>query len=172
LIDAARNSWGFSLFCDDIRAEVGGKMSVMGVYQADMVFPPVQEFPITIPKFGILFKYYETKDAFTEDVVIRVLFPGDSKEAPSITIPFPRANLISSEPPYPVEEDQQRVFNLTFPILLAPCVIKQEGFVKVRVICGDRTTNLGSLMIRKARADENILPSGFPAPPLSPVVSG
>jgi hypothetical protein len=34
-----RNSWGVSLFCDDIRAELGGKISVMGIYQTDMIFP-------------------------------------------------------------------------------------------------------------------------------------
>jgi hypothetical protein len=33
------------LFCDDVRHEVGGKMSIMGVYGSDMIFPtppPVQ----------------------------------------------------------------------------------------------------------------------------------
>jgi hypothetical protein len=175
LIDTVANSWGFSLFCDDIRAEIGGKISVMGVYQADMIFPLDQEFPLTLPKFGILFKYYETMGAFTEDVAIRVFFPGDSKEAPSIILPFPRASIVIPEPLYPLDEDQQRVFNLSFPVLLAPLVIKQEGFIKVRVVCGDRTTNLGSLMIRKARAEENLLPFGFPPRPpgpAAPAVSG
>jgi hypothetical protein len=167
------SAWGFSLFCDDIRVEMGAKLSVMGIYQSDMIFPATQEFPFNLAKFGILFKYYETKDALTDDIAIRVFLPGDQKDAPSVVLPFPRAQLISGPAPYPLEEDQERIFNLTFPFLFTPLLVKQEGFIKVRVACGERITNLGSLMIRKARPDENIF--GFippaaptPAPVLAP----
>jgi hypothetical protein len=158
-----RNSWGFSLFCDDIRAEVGGKMSVMGIYQADMVFPPSVEFPILIPKFCILIKYYELKDAFNDDIIMRVYMPGDAKGAPSLALPFPRTQLnTDTPPPYPLDDDQERIFNLTFPLAVAPFQINQAGFIKVRAVCGSTITNLGSLMVRVARSDEQI-PSFSPS---------
>src|ERR1019366_1529097 len=34
------NRYAYCLFCDDIRQEVGNKTSFMGVYSADMIFPP------------------------------------------------------------------------------------------------------------------------------------
>jgi hypothetical protein len=98
-----------------------------------------------------------------------VFLPGDSKDSPSIATPFPRATLAAAtgQPQYPLEEDQERVFNLTFPFVFAPLPIKQEGFVKVRAMCGAVTTNLGSLMIRKARPDEQLV-FGFPPSALPP----
>jgi hypothetical protein len=38
----------FTLFCDDIRPEVGGKLSVMGIYQGFMGIPGAE---IVLPKF-------------------------------------------------------------------------------------------------------------------------
>lgn len=37
-----------AVYCDDIRNEMGGKVSLMGVYQSDMVFP---QFPVITSKF-------------------------------------------------------------------------------------------------------------------------
>lgn len=146
---------------------MGGKLSVMGIYQTDMIFP-VSNFPLTLPRFGILIKYYEMPGDFAEDILVRVFLPGDSKDHPTVMLPFGRAALIATtpQPLNELEEDQQRVFNLTYPIILSPLVIKQEGFVKVRVVCGARTTNLGSLMMRLARPEDNI--PGFPPPPPMP----
>ena len=36
-----------AIYCDDIRMEVGGKLSFMGVYNSDMIFP---ELPAVVPK--------------------------------------------------------------------------------------------------------------------------
>jgi hypothetical protein len=166
LTNKERNSWGFSLFCDDIRGEIGGKMSAMGIYQTDLIFPPLPDFPFTIPKFCILIKYYELLNAFTDDISVRVFLPGDAKDSPTVTLPFLRSTLGATQPLPPLEDDQERLFNLTFPLMLSPCTFKQEGFLKVRVVCGSTTTNLGSVMIRRARPDEN-LQWFVPPPPVS-----
>ncbi len=151
-----RNSWGFSLFCDDIRAELGGKLSVMGIYQTEMVFPSNVVFPSIYPKFCILIKYYELRNVFNDDIIVRVFFPGDTKESPSLVLPFPSSVRNTTNPAYPLEEDQEHLFNISFPLMLSPFPIKQEGFLKVRAQCGGTTTQLGSLMVRKARPDENL----------------
>jgi hypothetical protein len=154
-VTSTLNSWGFSLFCDDLRQEVGGKLSVMGIYGADMLFPATVEFPIAIPKFCILVKYYEAKDAFTNDIIIRVFLPGDTKQTPMVALPIQRAHLPpDAGAPYPLDEDQERIFNLTVPLTMAPFQIKQEGFVKVRAVVGETTTRLGSLRIRRLQPDE------------------
>lgn len=45
----------FCIFCDDIRQEIGNKLSYMGVYSTDMVFPPgaLPDAPIAVPRFAI-----------------------------------------------------------------------------------------------------------------------
>lgn len=152
-----RNSWGFSLFCDDIRPEIGGKYSLMGVYQADILFP--SPAPFSVPKFGILVKYYETIDSRTDDLSLRVYLPGDQKDAPTLTMPVPRPE-IGPRPP-DLEEDQERIFAATVPIMFAPLIVTKEGYIKVRMFRGDIVTNLGSLKVRQIRPDEKIL--GFNA---------
>jgi hypothetical protein len=147
-----RSSWGFSLFCDDIRPELGGKYSIMGVYQVDMILmtPP----PFVAPKFGILVKYFETLESRDGDLSLKIYMPGDQKDAPTITMPVPRAEIGPSPPD--LDADQERIFAATIPVVLAPFVIAKEGFIKVRMSRGDVVTNLGSLKIRQIGSDEKI----------------
>ncbi|MNF75082.1 hypothetical protein D3C84_571360 [compost metagenome] len=42
--------FAYSTICDDVRQEVNGKMSYMGVYQGNML---CQEFPLQLPKLCI-----------------------------------------------------------------------------------------------------------------------
>jgi hypothetical protein len=156
LSDLAKYAWGFSLFCDDIRAEVGGKMSVMGIYQADMVFPPSTVFPFNITKLCILVKYYEEPGKLTEDLELRVSIPGDSADKPSIVVPMPRSDVDKSGKGFPLESDQKHVVGVTVPLSLTPLRLNEPGFVKVRMRCGSIVTNLGSLMIRAADPKENL----------------
>jgi hypothetical protein len=149
-----RNAWGFTLFADDLRQEVGGKTSLMGIYQLDMIYP--LDFPITLPKFVMLIRYYEVKGAFKDDLVVRVFFPGDLDDAPTVHMTVPGSLRESADAPYKQDDDSERILNLSIPIVIAPLTIKEEGYIKVRVQCGDTITRLGRLMIRKIRESDNI----------------
>jgi hypothetical protein len=156
--------WGFSLFCDDLRQEIGGKISIMGLYQTDMIFPEAAQFPLVLPKFAILTKYYESQPN-TEDINFRIFFPGDERDTPTIRAPFQRPPSSVTPPTYALEEDQERLFMTTVPFVISPFPIKQEGFIKVRAMNGATITKLGSLMIRKAKPGEDYLS----LPPSSPL---
>jgi hypothetical protein len=55
MMDQQRDkAWGFALFCDDARVEVVGKLSLMGLYQADMFFPSNMPLPTMLPKLVIV----------------------------------------------------------------------------------------------------------------------
>ena len=47
-----------TIYCDDIRQEVGGKLSLMGVYNNVMY---VQQFPVTLPKFWVVATFVASK---------------------------------------------------------------------------------------------------------------
>lgn len=128
----------------------------MGIYQSEMIFPSSLEFPFAVPKFCVLVKYYEKLGVFSDDLSLRVFLPGDIPEKPSIVNPLARADFAKVDPSAPLEADQERILNLTFPVVMAPLTFRQSGFVKVRIVCGDLTTNLGSIFVRKQRADEAI----------------
>jgi len=150
------DAWGFSLFCDDVRSEIAGKTTLVGLYQTDMIF--TNDPPYLIPKFVIYIKYYERQKTMSDDLVFGVYLPGDEQGKPTHSSKLPRQSVPSDlpEPEIPFDEDQERVINLTVPLVFSPLVLQKEGFIKVRALCGDTTIKLGSLLVRKVKKDEKI----------------
>jgi hypothetical protein len=148
--DDGRKSWGVTLFADDLRQEVGNKFSLMGVYQIDMLLQ--QDLPISLPKFAMLINYYEIKGAFKDALNVKIFLPGNKDDAPQLSWQIDGATRDSAKSPYEsADADAEKLFTLTIPVILTPLVINEEGFIKVRVQCGDTTTRLGRLMIRKIK---------------------
>src|SRR5271166_4680676 len=162
-----RNAWGFTLFADDLRHEIGGKVSLIGIYPAELIQP--MEFPITIPKLAMLIKYYEVKGALKGDLNMKIFLPGDPEGMATLSWTISEATKGTAQTPYEPASDGDIVFNLTMPIIVSPLTIKEEGFVRVRVQSGDTTTRLGRLMIRKVRDTDNlhVIPSTIASAPLS-----
>lgn len=61
--------YAYSVFCDDIRAEMGGKLSLMGVYQGDLLVP---QQPTVLPKLCIVIHAVTTPDRPFRALSIRV----------------------------------------------------------------------------------------------------
>ena len=146
-----RNSWGVSVFCDDFRSEVGGKYSLMGVYDVDMVI--AGEFPLILPKFVIFVKYYEVRGAFAEDWTVNIFLPGDDADMPSISSAIAR-NQNPSIPFLTKPEDSEALIGFTAPFVFGNFLVKEEGLIKVRVKCGAETTRMGTLIVRKITSEE------------------
>lgn len=58
-----------TLFCDDIRAEVGDKMSLMGVYRDILV---LESIPHVLPKLGMMISLFQGCDAASDEVTFKV----------------------------------------------------------------------------------------------------
>jgi hypothetical protein len=149
-------NFGFSLFCDDVRQEVGGKLSFMGIYQADMVFPHGTAFPIVVPRFVIVVKYFEVVGAFTDDLFIEIFLPED-KDTPSARQEVKRSEIPRPDNRYSVPEDSDRLFVVQVPMVLSPFIIREPGFLRVRMNRGENRLKLGSLLIRAAEEAEKML---------------
>jgi hypothetical protein len=59
-----------SIFCDDIRQEIGGKQSFIGVYTSKMF---VQEFPIILPKICLVISALTPIENPFKKMIFRVL---------------------------------------------------------------------------------------------------
>lgn len=57
-------------FCDDVRQEIGNKISLMGLYSSDMIF---ESFPVVLPKFCIRVKAVTLIDRPFEKLIFRAL---------------------------------------------------------------------------------------------------
>ena len=144
--------FGISLFCEDIREEVGGKKSLMGVFDADLV---VSHFPIVIPKLAVLIRLIVPGDLAAGALTWKVYFPGDQSDAPafkveeSITESESRG---SREPSADWRDgDVTPVQEFNQSAIFSPVRIKHEGLIKVRVDVGDITVKAGVLRVHAPR---------------------
>lgn len=156
--------FGSCIFCDDIRSEVGGKASYMGVYYGSMHVP---SFPITLAKFGIAVLWNEPIEmarARNWSVPIRVFGLDPSNSEPLIAGELPiipeEAYALAEKSTLPSDPDVPKLMLANVVFLIAPFVIPQPGRIKVRAhYRDDYVIKLGSLRVE--------LPLGQPAPTVS-----
>lgn len=148
-----RKAWGFSLFGDDLRSETGGKASLMGLYQSDMIFQGLT-FPIVVPKFVILIMYYELFDAVESDITFKVSYPEETNfiaDMPIARKDIPVAKLASEAE----RESEERIFHARLPIVVSPFILERTGRIRVRAHYSDGAIlKLGSIDIKVMTLEE------------------
>jgi hypothetical protein len=78
----APDVYGYTIFCDDIRYEMGGKISFIGTYSGTTIVHPV--FPVMLPMFAMSITPFQRKRIFVPKVELRIFLPGDPDDTPSI----------------------------------------------------------------------------------------
>jgi len=137
---------GWTIFCDDIRPEVGGKFSFMGVYRGIMFVH--SDFPVTLPKFGLAIHYrVDFDDARLGDVSVNIFLPGDGEREPSVQAVIPVSKMIVENDPASAVGDTFREFG--FNVILAPLTLKERGRVRVRAVGGAGVIKLGSIRVER-----------------------
>lgn len=144
---------GYALFCDDIRMEVGGKASLIGVYNGHMYVN--QDFPITLPKIGIQITVSQRKELFTPNMTLQIFLPGDPDQKPSIESSFEEksdgdvaAQVEASSPP--TDESAREFIAMHANFIAAPLKLVQPGAIKIRAVIGGRVLKVGALRILRA----------------------
>lgn len=146
--------FGYSIFCDDIRFEEGGKLSVIGVYQGSMFVH--RDFPVSLPKLAILVRYNEKTGTQSHSLTLQLFLPGDHENTPSVVGHVPIEEMRKQLLP---QADHDNTYgSLQANFILSPAVLKQPGVIRVRALCGDKILKMGSLKIEKA-------PQGQPSAP-------
>ena len=141
--------FGHTIFCDDIRFEDGGKISLIGVYQGKMYVHA--DFPVTLPKFGILVRFHERLGSRSDSLVFKVFMPGDRDESPTIAGEVPMEELRKQVVTAPAEEGDEPRFNIVQAnFLLSPLIIKEPGAIKVRAVSGSRIVRMGAMSVLRA----------------------
>jgi hypothetical protein len=147
-------AWGTTIFCDDIRAEVGGKITLIGIYTSGMKVHGT--FPFVLPKFALWINYFEAPGR-TEDGKLNVFLPGDEETA-SIEADVPlnemRANADLTKTPD--DPDIKIRVRLQMPMIFSPLVLKSIGRIRVRLTVGETIVRMGALKIEQGQIPENI----------------
>lgn len=150
--------FGYASYCDDIRQELGGKISLMGIYRADMRVP---FFPITLPRFCIVATYcrpYEGEAPRPNNFEFRVWLPGTSPDAPPLKVVLPERDIGAIRLPNAAEllvedPEAQPIVRIDLPVFIQPFVIPTPGKVRIRAFWNDEETRVSALRI--TRMDES-----------------
>jgi hypothetical protein len=136
---------GHTAFCDDVRQEVSGKQTLVGVYGPIMF---VSEIPTTLPQIFCVITYREAPDVFGE-VAIRVIHEVGDEETvmTEINLDIAKDDL---PPPPPETAEPFLMREAKFVVPISPFNVKGPGHLKVRAFRGDVEIRLGALKILQA----------------------
>jgi len=142
------------VFCDDVRAEIGNKFSLMGVYNTDILFPVPP--PVAILKLAVVVWIISEIDDIPTKFTVRVVGPPDRTEIAKAeaegkeTITLPNLD----------EYSKHIQIRLTIPLLNV--LIQEEGFIEVMVeMEGEEPIRAGRLGVR---LNVDVSQIGLPTP--------
>ena len=132
--------FGHTVFCDDLRFELDGKITLVGSYNGTMLIRG--EFPITLPKFAVSVFFLQSKAVYEPKLTLKVFLPGDSADAASVEVevePPPETPLFSNE--------EKANVGVRANIIMSPLVINSPGAIKVRMQRQGQLHPIGSLAV-------------------------
>jgi hypothetical protein len=133
------------LFCDDIRAEVGNKISLMGIYGGDLIINTAPQ-PTLITHFGTVIYVITDVNDVPKKISVTVHIPPDRMEI---------ANLDMGEMPKLQNPDEALKAQFRAFLPLPPFTIATEGFVEVIADIDGKAIRAGRLRVRFAPPDES-----------------
>jgi hypothetical protein len=139
---------GLTIFCDDIRHEINGKETYVGIYKGVMFLRG--EMPVTLPKicFAILFR---EDPRSVEPVTIKIFFPGQEDDDEP-------AAVLEMRPQSALELPQSSEFTIrdAWMILEVPnAQVTQYGKFRVRAYRAGDEIRLGTLLVTPFPDDDN-----------------
>jgi hypothetical protein len=148
---------GFTIFCDDIREEMGGKTSFIGTYDAVMVIHAA--FPTVLPKFGFHIRIYEPANLVTQrdiPIEISIYLPGDAEHEPSLFQVLPAdpqaARIELANLPWHPKGERPLLARTTLNWIAAPLVLKEPGAIRVLANYKGDSLRCGTLQVIPATA--------------------
>jgi hypothetical protein len=133
------------IFCDDIRYEMGNKMSLMGMYSGDILLPSPP--PAILPKLAFAVWVISDIDDPPAHIAISVLMPDKTEifkmesDAPSLRYP-----------------EGARKANLQFIFGLSPVPLSQDGYIEVYADTGREKLRAGRLMVKFPQVTDSEAP--------------
>lgn len=141
-------AFGTTIFCDDIRHEINGKLTLVGCYSGDLSFngPP----PGMLPTFAALVSFRIPYSVTFESLKLKITKEeGDEvTEMMVVDIGSDDESLKNAINASEKEKSEGRVISIIVPFQWSPVPVSQPGFIRVRAyLDGDREVRLGSIKI-------------------------
>ena len=126
-----KEAYGVTVFCDDIRFEVNGKMTLVGCYGAQLNFngPP----PGILPTFSALVSLRFPKEYTFETLNLTILKTEGSESVEIFSNDSKVSSDAFSDTPEPGEVDaNEKLLSVVVPVQWSPLVFSAPGTISVR----------------------------------------
>jgi hypothetical protein len=137
-----------TIFCDDVRTEIGHKLSYMGVYGSNVL---LREFPATLPKLCAVMSLHLPEDTNANVAVFSLL--KDDEEVGRATVQIEDVRKAATPPR---EIDGARRLTIRFIAQISPLKLDAPGRLKARADVDGTTVSGGTLLFE-------FLPAGYVA---------
>jgi hypothetical protein len=136
--------YGYCIFCDDIRTELGEKLSFMGVYNGVLLLP---EFPYTLPKLCAQINLVTPTNLPYRSIVLECFAPGEDQ--PLLRENLDTVQLDEQEQMSVVAGEQTPDVVVGASLVFSPLRIRRPGFLSIRAVIDDEPVEISSLRIAK-----------------------
>jgi hypothetical protein len=142
--------YGYSIFCDDIRNEAGGKLSFIGCYNGIIFISG--RFPLVLPKLCVHTHMFSPASRPFNSIVVRCYLPGDDRPFSEETIETPRRSEQSELVANLKTDTNAPLFIVAATSLIfTPLELRSAGLLRVRaLIDAEQELRLGSLRVERA----------------------
>lgn len=136
---------GFVIFCDDIRHEINGKATYVGVYSGQLIIGG--DLPITLPQLHAAITFRVAPPSEIIKPIIRMNITGQDEalfewKAEIAPVVNQQDNIVSSE-----NSDSITIMQMGITAGLQSLVIRESCEIRVRAYIGDDEYRLGALQI-------------------------
>lgn len=131
----------FAVFSDDVRFEVGGKTSLMGIYVGALSINQ-PEMPPTLPRLAVTVFVRWPSPSDLEPLEILVFFPNQQVEPAIISKADP------ADTDWTVQPTPDRPVNIVLNAVLEGIPVTANGEIEVRVTVPSGTVTAGRLLIQ------------------------
>lgn len=146
-----------AIFCDDIRQEMGNKVSFMGCYQGELFVPFV---PLMLAKLCVQVTISTTVDRPIKSLTVRL----DQGENRLAVIDVPVDDFERSMPPVPEEEKR---WSASVGVMLSPFNITEPGEIRVVVITEEGEMPGPCLRLKVMPPTEGVVAPGETVAPIA-----
>src|ERR1700754_1664194 len=144
------NRYGYSIFCDDIRNDPGGKLSFVGCYNGVIFISG--RFPLVLPKLCVHTHILSPACQPFSSIVVRCYLPGDEKPFCEEPIETPERHDQTELVAHLKTDTGAPLFIVAATSLIfTPLELRSAGLMRVRaVVDAEQEIRLGSLRIEHA----------------------
>jgi len=141
-----------TLFCDDIRHELGGKLSYIGVYSGGLF---VTSFPITLPKLCLSVQVVTPGEKPMDSLTLRVL--KDEEVLQEIVVDEAQLSAASVIPEEMTDDERNERLQLAhFMLVFSPIQFEAPCVLRVRALTGDEELHGVALKVDQVQAADNV----------------